>query len=225
MIVRAKAISEHAELAQLEQVIEAGLAEIRALFRSVGEALREIRDARLYRAGYKTFDAYAQARWGLARSRAYQLIDAADVVDDLSTVVDILPESERQTRPLVPLEPDERREVWQEAVESSEGQQPSAARVQEIAARVLANLPEEARAAVLAEAKASIEAKAATAQRDDAQAYGRAAYALSSRAAKRARRAIAAGDGGADLAAWAELLAAAFRAAPRRFAPAGAGAT
>jgi hypothetical protein len=43
-----------------------------------GRALREIRDSRLYRAKYPTFEAYLKEVWEMSRSRAYQLIDFAD---------------------------------------------------------------------------------------------------------------------------------------------------
>jgi hypothetical protein len=45
-------------------------------------------------------------------SRAYRLIDAAQVVQILSSVGDIQPTSERQIRSLTKLEPEEQREAW-----------------------------------------------------------------------------------------------------------------
>jgi len=45
-------------------------------------------------------------------SRAYRLIDAAQVVRILSPVGDIQPTSERQIRSLTKLEPEEQREAW-----------------------------------------------------------------------------------------------------------------
>lgn len=91
-------------LEQLEAVIERGL----ATFVEVGEALLEIRDSRLYRETHATFDAYCQQRWGIHRSRGYQLMEAAKVVRllssadaGMSTAVDI--PSETVVRPLVAL--------------------------------------------------------------------------------------------------------------------------
>ncbi len=52
----------------------------------------------------------------MSRPRAYQLIDAAKVSDNLSTTVDI---TERQARPLTRLEPRKQAEAWQEAVETA----------------------------------------------------------------------------------------------------------
>jgi hypothetical protein len=54
----------------------------------VGEALKEIRDNKLYRESYKTFEKYVDQKWGMGKSRAYQLIDAADIKANLSTTVD-----------------------------------------------------------------------------------------------------------------------------------------
>lgn len=58
----------------------------------------------------------------MSRPRAYQLIDAAQVAGNLSTIVDTLPASESVVRPLARLEPDEQREVWAEAVAPASNQ-------------------------------------------------------------------------------------------------------
>jgi hypothetical protein len=82
---------EATHLARCEAVIERGV----AVFTEVGRALTEIRDGKLYRAKHKTFEAYCDARWGIVRSRAYQLIDQAKVTDaifggvKLSSALDI----------------------------------------------------------------------------------------------------------------------------------------
>ena len=53
-------------LAELETVIESGI----RTFVDVGRALLEIRDSRLYRESYPTFDEYCRERWGFGRIRA-----------------------------------------------------------------------------------------------------------------------------------------------------------
>ena len=88
-------------LATCEKVIEKGLATVI----ETGLALMKIRDDRLYRRTHATFEKYADDKWGIARQRAYQLIDAAEVKEDLSTMVDKNPVSalltnERQLREL-----------------------------------------------------------------------------------------------------------------------------
>ena len=52
------------------------------------------------------------------KPRAYQLIEAAQVAGNLSTIVD-KPTNEAQVRPLTGLEPEQQREVWDNAVETA----------------------------------------------------------------------------------------------------------
>jgi hypothetical protein len=94
-------------LASYEEVIDKGLHS----FVDIGQALRAIRDSgdgrpkdRLYRR-YGTFEEYCRGRWGMKKSTAYYLIDAAAVVTNLktSTVVEVLPANERQARELARL--------------------------------------------------------------------------------------------------------------------------
>jgi hypothetical protein len=85
-----------------------------------GEALREVRDSRLYRETHPTFEAYARARFGFERAHAYRLIDAARVAEVLSTL-GTLPAAESHARELVPLldEPEKLRETWTTAREKA----------------------------------------------------------------------------------------------------------
>ena len=107
--------TETERLTELETVIERGL----QTFVEVGNALMEIRDGRLYRAEYDTFENYCWERWGMGASRARQLISAAEIVENLKSVTmvtqnvnnTLLPQTERQTRPLTKLTPDQQREV------------------------------------------------------------------------------------------------------------------
>ena len=66
----------------LEQVIERGL----TTFVEVGNALLEIRDSRLYKDSFSTFEDYCRERWGMSRPRAYPLIEAAEIMSNLSTI-------------------------------------------------------------------------------------------------------------------------------------------
>lgn len=72
-----------ARLHECEQVIAAGI----DTFVSVGNALVEIRDDKLYRDSHRTFEDYCRARWNLGRSRAYELIDQARVVSAIEEAV------------------------------------------------------------------------------------------------------------------------------------------
>lgn len=116
-------MSEAAELAEAEEVIERGI----QTFTEVGNALLKIRDGRLYRADFGTFEDYCRERWGFSRPRAYQLIEAADVV---STIVDTglpAPANEGQARELSRVPEPERAEVWRETVERTNGKPTAAA--------------------------------------------------------------------------------------------------
>lgn len=108
--------AESERLRECEQVIERGL----TTFVEVGTALTEINKSRLYRADYGTFEDYCRERWHMSRARAYQMIEAASVVGDLSTTVDIpAPASERQVRELAAVPAEKRADVWREAVETA----------------------------------------------------------------------------------------------------------
>jgi len=84
-------------------------------FYEIGQALKEIRDSRLYKLIlFNTFEAYARDRWDIGRSQAYRLIDAYSVINNLSPIGDRLPGNEAQTRSLVPLSPPEQRKIWKD---------------------------------------------------------------------------------------------------------------
>lgn len=109
---------EQRDLGTLEGVVQKGL----ATFIEVGRALAEIRDRKLYRVEYGTFEEYCGEKWLLSRTRAYRLIDTAAVSDALSPIGDT-PANEAQARELAPLKDDEAEVVaaWREAkVEADE---------------------------------------------------------------------------------------------------------
>jgi len=106
--------TELATLASYETVIEQGLES----FVEVGNALAAIRDGRLYRSEFSTFEAYCQDKWSLGKSHVYRLIDAADVAADFSPIGD-KPQSESQARPLKQVPKEDRATVWREAVDTA----------------------------------------------------------------------------------------------------------
>jgi hypothetical protein len=110
-IAKRLAAPERVRLAELETVVEAGL----ETFVEVGLALQEIRDARLYREDYGTFETYCKERWGFSRSYGYRLIRAAELAA-VSPMGDI--RSERQARAI--LAPTPEREIAPEALEHLE---------------------------------------------------------------------------------------------------------
>lgn len=110
-------LDERSRLFQLEETIRQGL----NTFVDVGNALLEIRDKRLYRQDYSTFEEYCREQWSFTKQRAYQLMDAATVVDTIqkSTIVDFFPKTETQARPLASLEPEEQVEAWKRVITST----------------------------------------------------------------------------------------------------------
>jgi hypothetical protein len=88
---------EQTTLAKCETTIKKGLKS----FIEVGNALAEIRDSRLYRQEFSSFKAYLNAKWPIKLSRAYQLIGAAEVARNVSTIVDASQLKESHVRNLV----------------------------------------------------------------------------------------------------------------------------
>jgi hypothetical protein len=103
------------ELDSLEATVQRGL----RAFWEIGQALRVLRDKRLYRQNYDSFEEYCINRWEMSRRSAYYLIDAASVYENVNHGSQILPANERQARPLTALTPSEQQKVWQEAVSSA----------------------------------------------------------------------------------------------------------
>ena len=109
---------------------------------AVGGALLIIRDSRLYREKFNTFNDYCKEKWGLERTYAHRLMKGSLVAANLSgtcetrskdvapgqqpyTPCEILPIYEKQVRPLAQLEPAQQREVWDEAVKAADGRAPT----------------------------------------------------------------------------------------------------
>lgn len=125
-MTEALTIVEKTELQQCEILIEHGF----KTFIEVGAALMKIRDSRLYRQEFGTFEEYCNTRWGLEQRRAYLFMDAAKIADNLKSSLDhkndelndisfSLPTTERQFRALSSLDPTDQPIVWQRAVETS----------------------------------------------------------------------------------------------------------
>lgn len=121
--------TEQFELHAHEQVIEQSL----NAFKEVGAALVAIRDKRLYRAEYDTFEDYFQKRWGLGKSHAYRLMEASDVVARLSPIGDKLPENEAQARELAKLDNVDQVLAWKTIIETAPGGKITAGHVAAVA--------------------------------------------------------------------------------------------
>lgn len=116
------------------------------VFDAATQALATIRDKRLYRERYRTFDEYCERRWGYTRQHTNRLIAAAGVMESLrmepkgskppaheENDPEIpLPENERQARPLTQIEPEQRQEVWREVVRTAPEGGVTAAHVEKV---------------------------------------------------------------------------------------------
>ena len=118
--------SEKAERDELERTVQQA-------FFVAGQALKLLRDKRLYRETHATFESYVRDRFDYTRAAAYYLIKSSIVYENLkcqqfvyTNKGTILPTKESQCRPLAKLSPERQREVWQTAVDKAEGKVPSA---------------------------------------------------------------------------------------------------
>ncbi|MGH2412924.1 MAG: hypothetical protein ACRDEA_04350, partial [Microcystaceae cyanobacterium] len=152
---------EQKERLRLERQVEKA-------FYQAGQALKKLRDERLYRSTHKSFEEYCQDRFGFTRVAAHYKIAATEVVENLLTIgsqnstsesvltngsqnstteevltigYQILPTNERQVRPLVTLDADQQREIWQQAVEEAGGKVPSGRLVKDIVQRIRERTP------------------------------------------------------------------------------------
>ncbi len=121
---------EAAELIESETVIGKGL----KTFIEVGARLVSIRDKRLYRYKYSTFEDYCEKRWGMTGRRARQLSDASRVIENLGTFVP-KPKTESQARPLTALPAADQRPAWEEAREVAKPDEPTAKQVKAVVDR------------------------------------------------------------------------------------------
>ncbi len=106
---------ERATLRHCENAVTKGL----KTFYEVGDALKTIRNQRLYRETFASFRAYCRARWGFEAARARQFIAAADVFKDVAEVSDVQPANEAQMRSLSHLDTEHRQQVWKLATEKA----------------------------------------------------------------------------------------------------------
>ncbi len=99
--------------------LENKMAKMEKDFYEVGKSLKEIRDKRLYRVAlFSRFEAYTKSRWDMGKSKAYRLINACNVIDNVSPIGDRVPLNEAQVRPLTMFEKDEQRSIWRAFLES-----------------------------------------------------------------------------------------------------------
>lgn len=114
---------EKASFNTYEEIIEKGL----KTFIEVGNALFEIKNNKLYRESFTTFEAYCKDRWQLKRQRAYELMGAAEIVhqlsennlSEISDKTNLLPSKESHANALAQIPVTLRFQVWRGVVEES----------------------------------------------------------------------------------------------------------
>jgi hypothetical protein len=157
------------DLDNLERAVRQGL----EVFYRVGGALAEIRDRKLYKQhGYTDFRDYLREYWNMGKSKAYRLIDAAEVMKNITQEKSVpnwgqndpvnnvpnggqklihsesvphgghfLPNSERITRELASLPPEQQAQAWKKAVETAPDHNPTAAHTKAVVAEII-NCPD-----------------------------------------------------------------------------------
>ncbi|MEL6931065.1 MAG: hypothetical protein AAFO95_20955 [Cyanobacteria bacterium J06600_6] len=119
---------------------------------SAWNALKILRDKRLYRETHATFESYVRDRFGFTRRSADYFISAAKIVENLKAEnsvpfpenkkselkreqfvlkTNVLPTKESQCRSLAKLSPEEQRQAWGRAVELAGNKVPSSRLVKE----------------------------------------------------------------------------------------------
>ncbi len=120
---------EYALLNNCEARIERGL----ETFIDVGNALMVVKERRLYRAQYATFEDYLRQKWHFARSRGYQIMDAAQVASAMSTFVDTPPDKISHALALKDLEPEQAAAVWKVVQDTAPNGEVTAAHIKSVA--------------------------------------------------------------------------------------------
>jgi protein gp37 len=128
---------DHAEFRRLDKIVRKGI----EAFADAGGALLRIHDGKLWRAGgHHTWEDYCRSVAGMSKVHASRLMRASQCFIEMKTLPtgNVLPVSESQIRPLLKLEDSEKRAAaWVGAVEKAEGNQPTAADVQEVVFEIL----------------------------------------------------------------------------------------
>ena len=122
---------EEQDLKANEELIDKG----QLTFLEVGNALADIRDRRLYRVNYNSFETYLEKRWSMGKAHGYRLMEAAATHAHLSSIGDqsALPSRESQLRPFGRLKPEEKTEAWK-TVQEMAGDEPITAKIMKEAA-------------------------------------------------------------------------------------------
>ena len=117
--VRSYPEAEQLDLYSCESVLEMD----EQNFVEVGRALGRIRDGRLYRGDFPSFDIYCRQKWQYARRYVDDLIASAELSRHLSAnCAQQKPWHESQLRPLIGLTKEKAQAAWDHAVQMARGQ-------------------------------------------------------------------------------------------------------
>jgi hypothetical protein len=106
-------VDERRQLEKCEEIIRKGL----GTFFEVGQALLTIRETRLYRENFPTFEVYCQQRWAIGRNYAWHLMGAAERIKLLPPDAKTpRPLNEFQVRPFLKLEPELFPKAWEQVI-------------------------------------------------------------------------------------------------------------
>src|ERR1044071_4888797 len=117
------------ELMRKERIVEEGVGQMR----TCDEALRTIRDKRLYRGEFETFKDSCLKKWGKQRSTVYMLLQAWDAKEEMSNALDTdkplqtlaKATSEKAFRALAKVPKRSRKRDFKEAVKKTNGKPPT----------------------------------------------------------------------------------------------------
>jgi len=97
------------------------------------QGILEVRQKKLYRLEYNTFEEFCQTELGITQQYATQTLRSAEVVKNLEseTIVSLLPQTESQARPLTKLEPEIQRQTWRDVTEKYKPEEITAKKVEQ----------------------------------------------------------------------------------------------
>lgn len=107
---------EQTELVRLETTIKRGI----STFVETGTALQEIRDKKLYRDEYDTFEEYCHGKWNFTYRRAHQLIESASAATNVARKSLPPIPTERAAREIARAPKEKQAEAWKKSVESGD---------------------------------------------------------------------------------------------------------
>ena len=107
---------------------------VQQAFYQAGQALKQLRDRKLYRETHATFEAYVRDRFDYSKRAAYYLISASEVIENLKSepLVHLLPSKERQCREIARLPIEQQPNAWLTSLERAKGKIPPARIVKEV---------------------------------------------------------------------------------------------